>query len=130
MSLKAFWIARMKVHWTKNATHHTKGTTMSLIKIEPALKDMFHSLGSDPETEAVKIFNMGLKEILRKCEEEILKLEIKYGMSYEEFKLELDSGELGDPFSYPLEKDTMLWEDLMAEKRIRLKIIRQVEERL
>jgi len=34
---------------------------MSLIKIEPALKDMIHSLGSDPETEAVKIFNMGLK---------------------------------------------------------------------
>jgi hypothetical protein len=103
---------------------------MPFIKIEPALKDMIHSLGSDPETEAVKIFNMGLKEILRKCEEEILKLEIKYGMSYEEFKLELDSGELGDPFSYQLEKDTMLWEDLMAEKRIRLKIIRQVEERL
>ena len=42
----------------------------------------------------------------------------------------LDSGELGDPFSYPLEKDIMLWEDLMAEKRIRLKIIRQFEERL
>jgi hypothetical protein len=103
---------------------------MPFIKIEPALKDMIHSLGSDPETEAVKIFNMGLKEILRKCEEEILKLEIKYGMSYEEFKLELDSGELGDPFSYQLEKDTMLWEDLLAEKRIRLKIIRQVEERL
>jgi hypothetical protein len=103
---------------------------MPFIKIEPALKDMIHSLGSDPETEAVKIFNMGLKEILRKCEEEILKLEIKYGLSYEEFKLELDSGELGDPFSYQLEKDTMLWEDLMAEKRIRLKIIHQVEERL
>ena len=80
---------------------------MPFIKIEPALKDMIHSLGSDPETEAVKIFNMGLKEILRKCEEEILKLEIKYGMSYEEFKLELDSGELGDPFSYQLEKDTL-----------------------
>ena len=30
---------------------------MSLIKIEPALKDMIHSLGADPETEAVKIFN-------------------------------------------------------------------------
>jgi hypothetical protein len=103
---------------------------MSLIKLEPALEDMILGLGTDPETEAVKIFNMGLKEILRKCEEEIMKLEIKYGMSYEEFKLKLDSGELGDPFSYPVEKDTMLWEDLLAEKRIRLKIIRQVEERL
>ena len=103
---------------------------MPLIKIEPALKDMIHSLGSDPEIESIKIFNMGLKGLLRECEEEILRLEIKYGMSYEEFKLKLDSGKLGDPFSYPLEKDTMLWEDLIAEKRLRLRIIRQVEERL
>ena len=103
---------------------------MSLIRIEPALRDMIHGLGSDPETEAVKIFSMGLKELLRECEEEIMKLEIKYGTSYEEFKSKLESGELGDPFSYPLEKDAMLWEDLMAEKRLRLGIIRQVEERL
>ncbi len=103
---------------------------MSLITIEPTLRDMIHGLGSDPETEAVKIFNMGLKELLRECEEEIMKLEIKYGTSYEEFKAKLDSGELGDPFSYPLEKDAMVWEDLMAEKRLRLGIIRQVEERL
>jgi hypothetical protein len=34
-----------------------KGTTMSLIKIEPALRDMIHGLGSNPEMEAVKIFN-------------------------------------------------------------------------
>ena len=59
-----------------------------------------------------------------------MKLEIKYGTSYEEFKSKLDSGELGDPFSYPLEKDVMLWEDLISEKRLRLGIIRQVEERL
>jgi len=103
---------------------------MSLIRIEPALRDMIHGLGSDPETEAVRIFNMGLKELLRECEEEIMQLEIKYGTSYEEFKAKLDSGELGDPFSYPLEKDAMLWEDLVAEKRLRLGIIRQVEERL
>lgn len=103
---------------------------MPLIKIEPALRDMIHGLGSDPETEAVRIFNMGLKEFLRECEEEIMTLEIKYGTSYEEFKSNLESGKLGDPFSYPLEKDVMLWEDLMAEKRLRLRIIRQVEERL
>lgn len=103
---------------------------MSLIKIEPALRDMIRGLGSDPETEAVKIFNMGLRELLRECEEEIMQLEIKYGTSYEEFKAKLDSGKLGDPFSYPLEKDAMLWEDLVAEKRLRLGIIRQVEERL
>jgi len=103
---------------------------MSLIKIEPLLKDMIHGLGSDPEMEAVKIFNMGLKELLRECEDEIVKLEIKYGMSHEEFKSKLDSGELGDPFSYSLEKDAMLWEDLITEKWLRLKIIRRLEERL
>ena len=103
---------------------------MSLIRIEPALREMIQGLVSDPEMEAVRIFSMGLKEQLRECEEEIMKLEIKYGTSYEEFKTKLDSGELGDPFSYPLEKDAMLWEDFMAEKRLRLSIIRLVEERL
>ena len=103
---------------------------MPLIKIEPAFKDMLYSLGHDPEMEAVKIFNMGLKETLRECGEEIMQLEIKYGMSYEGFKSKLDSGELGDPFSYPLEKDAMLWEDLIAEKWLRLRIICQIEERL
>jgi len=102
---------------------------MSLIKIEPALRDVIQGLGSDPEMEAVKIFHMGLKGLLRECEEEIMNLEIKYGTPYEEFKSKLDTGEFGDPFSYPLEKDAMLWEDLMAEKRLRLGIIRQVEER-
>ena len=62
-----------------------KEQPMSLIKIEPALRDMIHGLGSNPETEAIKIFNMGLRELLRECDEEIMDLEIKYGTSYEEF---------------------------------------------
>ncbi|HDL07453.1 MAG TPA: hypothetical protein ENG35_01795 [Desulfobacteraceae bacterium] len=103
---------------------------MSLIKIEPALRDMIHGFGSDAETEVIKIFNKGLRVLLRECDEEIMDMEIKYGTSYEEFKSKLDSGELGDPFSYPLEKDAMLWDDLMAEKRLRLRVIREVEERL
>lgn len=103
---------------------------MSWLKIEPSLKDMIHPVGPDPEREAIKIFNLGLKELLRECEEEIMKLEIKYGMSYEEFKSKLDAGKFGDSFSYQIEKDAMLWEDLMAEKRLRLQIIRQIEEGL
>jgi len=73
---------------------------------------------------------MGLRELLRECDEEIMDLEIKYGLSYEEFKSKVDSGECGDPFSYPLEKDAMVWEDLITEKRLRLRVIREVEERL
>ena len=103
---------------------------MPLIKIGPALKNIINALGPDPDIEAVKIFNRGLKELLRECEEEIMKLEIKYGMSYDEFITRVEAGEMGDAFSYPLEKDTMLWEDLMSEKRLRLRIIHQIEERL
>lgn len=75
-----------------------------------------HGLGSNLEMEAIKIFNMGLKELLRECDEEIMDLEIKYGTSYEEFKSKLDSGELGDPFPYPLEKDAMLWERTLCQR--------------
>jgi len=47
----------------------------------------------------------------------MLELEIKYGVSYEEFRGKLAAGELRDEFSYPLEEDAMRWEDLRVEKR-------------
>lgn len=57
-----------------------------------------------------------------------MKLEIKYGMSFEKFKEDLDSGKLGDIHSYPLEKDAMLWEDIVKEKQLRLVSLRRLEQ--
>jgi len=48
-------------------------------------------------------------------------------MDYQRFKEKLESGELGDEFSYPLEKDAMRWENLTVEKKHWLERVRVIE---
>ena len=88
---------------------------MSMIELSPSLRDTLKRLG-EVEENAPKIFIRGLKELLKECEEEILNFEIKYGISFEKFRERLEKGDLGVPFSYPLEKDAMIWEDIVVEK--------------
>lgn len=99
----------------------------NLIELSPALKGIFKGLGEREEDEVKRALTTGLKELLRECEEEILDFEIKYGLPFERFKYELEGGRLGDIHSYPLEKDAMVWEDLMREKQIRIDSIRKLE---
>lgn len=100
---------------------------MHLIELSPSLKNIFKALGAEEEETAMKVLTTGLRELLRECEQEILEFEIKYGMPFEKFKEELDAGKLGDLHSYPLEKDAMVWEDLVKEKQIRLESLRRME---
>ena len=100
---------------------------MAMIELSPPLRNILKRLG-ELEVNALKIFIRGLKELLKECEEEILNFEIKYGVSFEKFRDMSEKGNLVDPFSYPLEKDTMIWEDLMAEKELRLNMIRELEQ--
>jgi len=100
---------------------------MSMIELSPSLRDTLKRLG-EVEENAPKIFIRGLKELLKECEEEILNFEIKYGISFEKFREMLEKGDLGVPFSYPLEKDAMIWEDLVVEKGLRLNMIRELEQ--
>ena len=99
-----------------------------LIELSQNLKDIFKGFQGKEDDVALSLLYAGLKEFLKKCEEEILELEIKYGMSFEKFKEYLDSGKLGDLHSYPLEKDAMLWEDLVREKQLRLESLRRLEQ--
>jgi hypothetical protein len=64
---------------------------------------------------------------LQECENEILDLEIKYGTIYGRFQAQLEGGELGDPFSYPLEQDTMRWNDLRVEKEHWLGQLKEIQ---
>ncbi len=98
-----------------------------IIELSPKLKGIFKELSRDEEDMAVKALTAGLREYLKECEEEILEFEIKYGLPFEKFKEEIEKGRLGDPHSYPLEKDAMIWEDLVKEKQIRLKSLRKLE---
>ncbi len=100
---------------------------MAMIELSPPLRDILKRLG-ELEVNALNIFIRGLMELLKECEEEILNFEIKYGVSFEKFREMLEEGDLGDPFSYPLEKDTMIWEDLIVEKGLRLNMIRELEQ--
>jgi hypothetical protein len=71
-----------------------------------------------------------LRRYLEECEGEMLDLEIKYSLTYDQFKARLERGELGDPFSYPLEQDAMRWDDLMVEKHQWLSYLKSVESLL
>ena len=100
---------------------------MSLIEISPQLRGILERWGGKGEEEALILCIKGSRASLRECEEEILNYEVKYGISFEEFKKRLDQGEWGDPYSYELEKDTMRWEDLIAEKKIWLSLVKALE---
>ena len=98
---------------------------MAMIELSPPLRETLKRLG-ELELDALNIFIRGFKELLKECEEEILNFEIKYGVSFEKFRDMSEKGDLGDPFSYPLERDTMRWEDLIVEKELRLNVIREL----
>lgn len=69
-----------------------------------------------------------LRRFLEECEREMLDLEIKYRTDYHNFIERLEAGELGDPFSYELERDAMRWEGLQAEKRHLMNELQVVED--
>ena len=100
---------------------------MPVIELTPTLRDTLKRLG-EVEENALLIFIRGLKELLKECEEEILDFEIRYGFSFEKFNESLTNGKFGDPFSYPLEKDAMKWEDLITEKKYFLNLVRELEQ--
>ena len=99
----------------------------SLIELSHDLRSIFEGLGESGENELKRVLMAGFKEFLKECEEEILEFEIKYGLPFEKFKEGFEAGKFGDSSSYPLEKDAMVWEDLIKEKQIRLESIRKLE---
>lgn len=101
---------------------------MSLIEIKPPLTEILKKVGEKPEEEAASLIVRGVNDIIKECEQEILQYEIKYGISYSEFKEKIEKGEFGDEFSYKLEKDNIKWSDLISEKRFWLNIIKSLKE--
>lgn len=100
---------------------------MSILTLSSPIKEILEKVGGEPESTALGLLISGIRENLRGCELEILELETKYGYSYETFKDRLASGELGEEFSYAIEKDAMRWEDLLVEKRNWIEMIKKIE---
>ena len=78
--------------------------------------------GDTPSQKIVFLISNELRRYLEECEREML--------DYEQFKEKLEGGELGDEFSYDLEKDAIRWEDLIAEKKHWLDHLRAIERLL
>jgi hypothetical protein len=100
---------------------------MSILTLSSPIKEILEKIGGEPESRAVGLLISGIKENLKECELGILELETKYGHSFEIFKDRLASGQLGDEFSYELERDAMRWEDLLIEKRNWIEVIKKIE---
>jgi len=101
---------------------------MSVVEIAPQVRPILENLGGkDPGELIARLLTSELRRRLEECEREMLDLEIKYGLEYPQFKERVVRGEFGDEFSYPLERDIMHWEDLLAEKRHWLSQLRAAE---
>lgn len=104
---------------------------MTAIETMPQLRPIIDQLeGETTDQKITRLLLHQLRRYLEECEGEMLDLEIKYGLTYDQFKTRLERGELGDPFSYPLEQDAMRWDDLVVEKRQWLSYLKRVESLL
>ena len=104
---------------------------MTAIEVMPQLRPVLDRLeGETTDQKIARLLLNQLRRYLEECEREMLDLEIKYGLTYDQFQTCLERGELGDPFSYPLEQDAMRWDDLMVEKHQWLSNLKTVESLL
>jgi hypothetical protein len=101
---------------------------MAVEEVTPQLRSVLDRIEGDTiDQKIVHLLANELRRRLQDCEQEILDLEIKYGLMYEQFQTRLGAGELGDPFSYPLEQDAMRWDDLVTEKKQWLAELKAIE---
>ena len=100
---------------------------MSILTLSSPIKEILEKIGGEPESRAVGLLISGIKENLKECELEMLELETKYGFPFETFRDRLASGQLGDEFSYDMERDAVRWEDLLIEKRNWIEMIKKIE---
>ncbi len=101
---------------------------MAAAEIASQLQPILNQVeGQTLNQKVARLLARQMRDHLEECEREMLDLEIRYRADYESFKQRLETGELGDPFSYGLEQDAMRWDDLRAEKHHRLAQLIEVE---
>ncbi len=99
---------------------------MSIITLSALGKELLGTFYPSPEEKALVFMMVGIKEYLKECNLEILEYETKYGFSIDELRKQIETGEIKDEFSYPLEIDIIKWEDLISEKKILINLITKI----
>lgn len=101
---------------------------MATIELAYHLNPILTQLPGNTFTQKIaRVLSHEIRRYLSECEQQILELEIRYGLEYQDFRRKLEVGELGNEFSYPLEEDAMQWEDLVIEKKHWLGQLRTLE---
>lgn len=101
---------------------------MPVVELDPQMQSLIEKVRGDNFNQKIAhLLESELEKYLQECEKEILRLEIKYALGWDQFEKEAKKGELGDEFSYDLEKDLMRWEDLLIEKKHWLDQLRVVK---
>ncbi len=73
--------------------------------------------GKRTEDKIINLIIDSLSFKLRECEEKIVELEVKYGMTFEEFKESWNTEKIADKYSHRVERDYMEWEGFQMEKK-------------
>jgi hypothetical protein len=102
-------------------------TTLSIAissRVRPVLEGM---AGETPDQKITNLLLGELRRNLEACDQELLDLEVKYGLEHKVFIQRLAAGRLGDEYGYDLELDAMRWHDLIAERKYWLKQLSQLK---
>ena len=100
---------------------------MAVIELSRDVIGLFDYIDGDTTTEKiVNLMDADLTQKLHGCEDEIYKLEIKYRMSFDEFKESWENGKIPDRYSHSVERDYMVWEGLETEKKKWLSLMNRV----
>lgn len=88
-----------------------------------------HGEGATIEERIAGLVLDSLSKKLRECEEEIYQYEVKYGMSFVEFKRAWEKDKILNKYSHEIERDFMIWEGLEVERKKWLAKIRKLHQR-
>ena len=98
---------------------------MPPVNLSKDVKEVLDSMpGKKTEDKIINLIIDCLILKLRECEEKIVELEAKYGMTFEEFKESWNAEKVADKYSHRVERDYMEWEGFQMEKKRWLSTLR------
>ena len=98
---------------------------MSPVNLSKDVKEFLDFMpGKRTEDKIVNLIIDSLILKLRECEEKIVELEAKYGITFEEFKENWNAEKIADKYSHEVERDYMEWEGFQMEKKRWLSILK------
>ncbi|MDI6791610.1 MAG: hypothetical protein QME81_01910 [bacterium] len=84
--------------------------------------------GATTDKKISNLVDVYLLQRLHECEEDIYQFEVKYRMSFSEFKEAWEKNNITNKYSHQIERDYMVWEGLEVEKKKWLSLMQRLGE--